>query len=68
HPYGPLGGNMDNNVVAALFRNFASKGFMVIRFNFRGVGNSTGKTSWRGQGEVDDVLTVVRYARERVNL
>ncbi|TPX61960.1 hypothetical protein PhCBS80983_g00812 [Powellomyces hirtus] len=65
HPYGPLGGNFENNVVQALFDNFASQGFMTVRFNFRGAGRSTGRTSFKGAGEADDVLSICRYVRGR---
>ncbi|KAJ3160562.1 hypothetical protein HDU88_007916 [Geranomyces variabilis] len=65
HPYGPLGGNLDNNVVKALFNNFASQGFMTVRFNFRGSGRSTGRASWKGQGEADDVLAICNYVRSK---
>ncbi|KAI8996737.1 Alpha/Beta hydrolase protein [Gaertneriomyces semiglobifer] len=68
HPYGPLGGNLNNNVVEALFRNFAEKGFMTVRFNFRGVGGSTGHTSLRGKGEQEDVLSVCKYVVDRPSL
>ena len=44
HP-GPLnGGNMDNNVVVAVSFALAEQGFVTMRFNFRGVGNSQGNT------------------------
>ena len=49
HPYGPLGGNLDNNVVSSLFSYFSeSKNYTTIKFNFRGIGKSTGKTSYTG--------------------
>ncbi|KAI8822524.1 Alpha/Beta hydrolase protein [Fimicolochytrium jonesii] len=68
HPYGPLGGNFENNVVKALFDNFASQGFMTVRFNFRGTGRSTGRTSFKGQGEQDDILAICRYIREKEHI
>lgn len=39
HPH--LGGNMENNLVRHLARQFASEGCATLRFNYRGVGNST---------------------------
>ncbi|KAI9208842.1 Alpha/Beta hydrolase protein [Polychytrium aggregatum] len=68
HPYGPLGGNMDNNVIRALFENFATQGYMTVRFNFRGVGKSSGRTTARGMGEIEDVLSIYKYVRDQVNL
>ncbi|KAI8613761.1 Alpha/Beta hydrolase protein [Chytriomyces sp. MP71] len=67
HPYGRLGGNLQNNVVDAISLGFA-KEFMTVRFNFRGVGQSTGRGSFTGSGEVDDVLSVAKYVKERVDL
>ncbi|KAI9354557.1 Alpha/Beta hydrolase protein, partial [Zopfochytrium polystomum] len=68
HPYGRLGGNLHNNVVESCFQYFSGEGFMTVRFNFRGVGQSTGSSTLRGNGELDDVLSVYRYVKERPNL
>eukprot|EP00842_Homolaphlyctis_polyrhiza_P006163 jgi/Hompol1/6548/HPOL_005037-RA len=68
HPYGPLGGNLDNNVVHALFSNFASFGYTTLRFNFRGVGGSSGRTTFRGLGEIDDVVACANYLRSRPDI
>ncbi|KAI8054984.1 Alpha/Beta hydrolase protein [Syncephalis plumigaleata] len=59
HPYGPLGGNSYNNVVQALRNHFTEKGYIAVTFNFRGCGRSKGRTSWRGQGENEDLNTIV---------
>ncbi|KAI8992293.1 Alpha/Beta hydrolase protein [Pilobolus umbonatus] len=64
HPYGPLGGNMDNNVVRALGSYFLAEGYVVILFNFRGSGQSKGKTSWTGMPEREDYLSVIDYLLE----
>ncbi|KAI7868712.1 Alpha/Beta hydrolase protein [Spinellus fusiger] len=61
HPYGPLGGTMDNNVVSALHHYFDRKGYVVIRMNFRGSGRSEGRTSWTGMAEREDYDSVVDY-------
>lgn len=39
-PHPNLGGDMDNNVIAAIARVSADMGFASLRFNYRGVGNS----------------------------
>lgn len=39
-PHPNLGGDMDNNVIASIARISADRGFMSLRFNYRGVGNS----------------------------
>lgn len=36
HPYGPLGGNMYNNVVVKVTQSLAREGFTTLRFNARG--------------------------------
>ncbi|KAI8899042.1 Alpha/Beta hydrolase protein [Globomyces pollinis-pini] len=61
HPYGPLGGNMYNNVVAAVEHYFHNQGLTTVKFNFRGCGNSSGRTSWNGTGETNDVISVANY-------
>jgi alpha/beta superfamily hydrolase len=63
HPLPTMGGTMDNKVVTTLAKTFVELGFVALRFNFRGVGNSAGKFD-EGNGEVEDVLAVVRYARQ----
>jgi len=61
HPLPVMGGTMDNKIVTTLVKTFAALGFVALRFNFRGVGDSSGVYD-DGNGEVEDVLTVVRYA------
>lgn len=68
HPYGPLGGNLHNNVVAALYSDFVSLGFTCLRYNARGVGRSTGKTSWQGIPEVNDLIELSQKVVDQYNL
>jgi len=63
HPLPTMGGTMENKVVTTLAHTFAELGFVALRFNFRGVGNSEGAFD-DGNGEVEDVLAVVHHARE----
>jgi uncharacterized protein len=63
HPLPIMGGTMDNKVVTTLAKAFVELGYATLRFNFRGVGESGG-TFDEGKGEVEDVLAVVRYARQ----
>ena len=42
HPRPLYGGDMENNVVVALCRALAGGGMAALRFNFRGVGGSSG--------------------------
>jgi len=63
HPLPTMGGTMENKVVTTLAKTFVELGFVALRFNFRGVGGSEGEFD-NGIGEVEDVLAVVRYARQ----
>ena len=45
---------MNNNLVASVFYALVESGFAVLRFNFRGVGNSQG-THAEGEKEPDSV-------------
>jgi len=47
-------------------RFFEKRGHTVLRFNFRGVGASTGKGSWRGSHEQNDVLSCCSYVLKQV--
>jgi alpha/beta superfamily hydrolase len=64
HPHPLYGGNMYNNIVAALAEAFQQAGMMTLRFNFRGVGGSGG-THGEGQAEVEDVQGAVSYVLRR---
>ncbi|KAG2233348.1 Alpha/Beta hydrolase protein [Thamnidium elegans] len=61
HPYGPLGGNMNNNVVISIQRHFVSRGYITACINFRGCGKSQGRTSWTGIPEQQDYKSVLDY-------
>jgi alpha/beta superfamily hydrolase len=63
HPLPTMGGTMENKVVTTLTKAFAELGFAALRFNFRGVGKSGGEFD-EGNGEIEDVLAVVRHARQ----
>jgi alpha/beta superfamily hydrolase len=61
HPLPTMGGTMENKIVTTLAKTFAELGFVALRFNFRGVGASSGEFD-SGNGEVEDALAVTRYA------
>ncbi|MGH8795447.1 MAG: alpha/beta hydrolase [Caldimonas sp.] len=64
HPHPLQGGTMDNKVVTTVARALVQRGWRVVRFNYRGVGDSAG--TWdEGRGEVDDALAVVADFRAR---
>jgi uncharacterized protein len=60
HPHPLRGGDMLNNVVVALAEAFAAVGFAVLRFNFRGVGRSTGHYA-EGVGEQEDAKAALAW-------
>lgn len=64
HPHPLYGGTLDNKVVYTLARACVELGVPAIRFNFRGVGGSSGHYD-EGRGESADVLAVIAYGRER---
>ena len=43
HPHPLYGGTMDNKVVYTLFKTLLELGFITVKFNFRGVGQSEGR-------------------------
>ncbi|MFO8017216.1 MAG: alpha/beta fold hydrolase [Promethearchaeia archaeon] len=60
HPHPQYGGSMHNNVVSAVFSRLKMENINCLRFNFRGVGNSSGSPS-DGVGELEDVKACVEY-------
>lgn len=52
HPHPQFRGNMNHPIVYQVYYAFVARGFSVLRFNFRGVGRSQGRSttapaSWR---------------------
>ncbi len=64
HPLPTMGGTMENKVAVMLAKTFAELGCVAFRFNFRGVGASEGEFTG-GDGEEQDMITIVRYAQEQ---
>ena len=60
HPHPLYGGDIHNNVVAAMARVYRQKGYTTLRFNFRGVGSSQGSYG-DGLGEQEDVRAAIAY-------
>lgn len=60
HPHPLHGGTMHNKVVFRAAKALHSIGFEVLRFNFRGVGKSTGVHD-NGVGETDDAAAALDY-------
>jgi alpha/beta superfamily hydrolase len=64
HPHSLHGGTMQNKVVHTLARAFGELGVASVRFNFRGVGASTGRFA-HGEGETEDALAVIAWVRKQ---
>ena len=64
HPHPYLGGHRDNPLMRNLARRLARDGVTVLRFDFRGVGDSGGKRTWMRDGETDDVVAAARRLSE----
>ena len=64
HPHPLFGGSMANNVVWTGVRALAARGLAALRFNFRGVGRSTG-TYGGGLEEVADVSAALEFLKSR---
>ena len=60
HPHPLYGGDMDNNVVMAVYFALVKSSIAALRFNFRGVGNSSGSYG-EGVGEQDDLQAALDF-------
>ena len=60
HPHPLYGGTLHNKVVFRAAAGLLDAGLAALRFNFRGVGASTG-THDEGRGEQDDVRTALAF-------
>ena len=61
HPNPKAGGDMTNKVITTMYRFCRDNGMNVVRFNYRGVGRSSGKIQY-GEGEFLDTLCVLSWA------
>ena len=66
HPHPQYGGNMQNNVVSGVYNKLIKSDVPCLRFNFRGVGKSTGSYSG-GIGELNDVKVCVDFLIDEKN-
>jgi alpha/beta superfamily hydrolase len=64
HPHPVYGGTMENRVVFRAGKAVVAAGFAALRFNFRGVGKSTGSFD-QGVGEKDDVACVIDWLERK---
>src|SRR6478736_1897153 len=64
HPHPQGGGTMDNNVVYRVAKALYQAGASVLRFNFRGVGRSTGSYGG-GVAEEEDARAALDFLEQR---
>ena len=62
HPHPLYGGTMDNKVAQTLARSLTELGYISVRSNFRGVGQTEGVHD-EGVGESEDLLAVLAWAQ-----
>ncbi len=55
HPHPLYGGDMHNEVIERIVEEAGGRGYSTLRFNYRGVGASTGSYS-DGEGEIEDCI------------
>lgn len=65
HPHPLFGGSMSYPLLESIAEELASRRIAALRFNFRGVGSSTGEYS-RGLGEIEDAKHALSYVRKLV--
>jgi alpha/beta superfamily hydrolase len=65
HPHPLYGGDMENPVVVRAAEVGSESGLSTLRFNFRGVGRSSGHHA-HGEGEADDLKAALEALRSRV--
>ena len=66
HPHPIYGGSMFDAVLDTVEQALTPMNLRTLRFNFRGVGSSEGEYD-NGEGEVNDLLSVVEWLRQAKN-
>lgn len=66
HPHPLKEGTMHNKVVHFIAKTFNDCGYGAVRFNYRGVGQSSGKYG-EGIGESEDALAVMNWTQDHIN-
>ena len=64
HPHPKMGGTMNAPLLMAVTNELVKRNWIVLRFNFRGIGESEGEAS-TGSAEVADAEGAVKFMRER---
>jgi hypothetical protein len=66
HPHPLFQGTMTNKVITTMYRFARDNGMHAVRFNFRGVGGSTGEHDY-AVGEIADTLSVLQWVAEQTS-
>ncbi len=64
HPHPQYGGSMNNKITFNIYKVLFSKGFNVLRINFRGVGKSEGEFD-KGVGELKDAANALDWLQSK---
>ena len=64
HPHPQMGGTMNAPLLIAVAEELVRSGWNVLRFNFRGIGDSAGEAS-TGTAEIADAEGAVEFMRSR---
>jgi uncharacterized protein len=64
HPHPLMGGEMRNPIVEIVTKTLLQNGLSTLRFNFRGVGKSSGSYD-EGRGEKEDLLASFGFLKQR---
>ncbi|MBH9537400.1 alpha/beta hydrolase [Novosphingopyxis sp. YJ-S2-01] len=62
HSHPKAGGTMNERITQNLFKTFKQRGFLTLRFNFRGVGRSQGEFD-NGIGELSDAAAALDWVQ-----
>lgn len=62
HSHPKAGGTMNERITQSLFKTFKQRGFLTLRFNFRGVGRSQGEFD-NGIGELSDAASALDWVQ-----
>ncbi len=62
HSHPKAGGSMNERITQNLFKTFKQRGFLTLRFNFRGVGRSQGEFD-NGIGELSDAASALDWVQ-----
>ncbi|KAI9000443.1 alpha/beta-hydrolase [Trametes punicea] len=66
HPWSWLGGRMNDPVLETVTEPLLERGYDVLRYNSRGVGNSKGWPSLTGSREVEDLKELIHWAMSMI--